>query len=148
MSEQPRATHDLFKAAIGDEFTPLEFIITEEMVDRNAWANDDYNPWYMEDSPFGGRIASPTFLAHQYLELFHGHYYDPPGGGLYPRQEFEFINPIRIGKKIRVTGRLIDRYPKKGREYFVSEILATDEDGTEIVRMHGTMAYPAKLESE
>ena len=140
-------THDILDARVGDEYEPKEIIITEEMVERNAWANDDYNPWYMEDSPFGGRIASCTFLAYQYPELFHAHYYHT-GGILLTRQEFEFINPIRIGKKIRVTGRLSDRYPKRGREYFVSEILATDEDGTEIIRMHGTMAYPAKLESE
>ena len=29
------------------------------MVESNAWANDDNNPCFMENSPFGGRIASP-----------------------------------------------------------------------------------------
>jgi len=141
-------TQFLLDARVGDEFEPREITITQEMVDRNAWANDDYNPWYIEDSPFGGPIASPTFLAHQYLELFHGHYYDPPGGGYWTRHEFEFINPLKIGKKLRVTGRLIDRYPKKGRDHFVSEIIVTDEDGNEIVRMRGSIAHPAKARPE
>ena len=36
----PRGGHDLLKAQIGKEYDPLEITITEEMVERNAWANE------------------------------------------------------------------------------------------------------------
>ena len=66
-------THDLFKVKIGDELGTREFVVTEEMVERNAWANDNYNPWYMEDSPFSGRIVSPTFLSSYDAKVFYGY---------------------------------------------------------------------------
>ncbi len=133
------------KIKVGEEFEPLEFIVTKEMVERNAWANDDYNPWYMEDSPFGGRIASPTFLGMQALEQFFRHFAYPPGGAVHAKQEYEFINPIKVGKKYKMTGRIEDKYTRKGRDYVVSEHLVVDEDGVEIVRMKvvgGTPVVP------
>ena len=67
--------------------------------------------------------------------MFYNQYALPPEGGFHAQQEFEFINPLKVGKKVRVTGKLVDRYIKRGREYFVAEFVAVDEDGLEIVRM-------------
>ena len=53
-------THVLRSTKMGAEYEPPEFTVTKEMVEGNAWVNDYYNPWFMEDSPFGGRIASPS----------------------------------------------------------------------------------------
>ena len=145
---QLRGTRDLFKAEIGDEFEPIEITITEEMVERNAWANDDYNPWYMEDSPFGGRIVSPTFLMQFDPRLFYGYYAYPPGGSLHAGEEFEFIKPLKIGKKIKITGRLVERYVKRGRDYFIAELLVVDEDGVELLRMRRIQAAPVAARPE
>ena len=134
MDEWP-GTHDLMKAEIGDECESVEITVTEEMVERNAWANDDYNPWYMDDSPFGGRIASPVFLSCFQIQSMYSHYRFPAHGTLNTRQEFEFINPLKIGKRIKMTCRVADQYRKKGRDYIVFECLIVDEDGLEIVRM-------------
>ncbi len=136
-------THDLLKAKIGDEFEPIEFTITEDMVEKNAFANDDYNPWYFEDSPFGGRITSPTFVSVEEPLSFSTYYASPPGGMLNASMEFEFVNPLKVGKKVRMTGRLVDKYQKRSRDYFVSEYLAVDEDGVEILRIRRTRATPA-----
>ena len=77
-----RGTRDLLKAEIGHEINPVEMVITEELVERNAWANDDYNPWYMEDSPFDGRIASPTLLATETDIMIWNYFVLPEGGGI------------------------------------------------------------------
>ena len=145
---QWQGAHDLWKAQIGDEYPPMEVTVTEEMVERNAWATDNYHPWYMEGSPFGGRIVSPTVLVSQLAKLFYGHYAYPTGGAFHAKQEFEFINPHRIGKKVTITGKLVDRYVKRGRDYFVSEYLVIDKDGTEIIRMRRSDCAPvvARLE--
>ena len=141
MDEWP-GTHDLMKAEIGDECESVEITVTEEMVERNAWANDDYNPWYMDNSPFGGRIASPVFLSCFQIQSMYSHYRFPAHGTLNTRQEFEFINPLKIGKKVKMTGRLVDRYSRRGRDFFKAEFLAVDEDGVEIARMRRIVCYP------
>ncbi len=154
MSQQ-RATHDLSKAEIGDEYEPVEVTVTEEMVERRLWANDDYNPWYLEDSPFGGRIASPIILLEPSWgfeppmpSMVWGYYRFPPGGALHGRAEFEFINPLKVGKKIKITARLVDKFHLRERDWFVSEYLAVDEDGVEVVRMRRTEVTPIVIQPQ
>jgi acyl dehydratase len=139
-----RGTHELASARVGDELGSLEFEITEEMVERNAWANDDYNPWYMEGSPFGGRIVSPTFLASFDAQLFYGFYAYPPGGSLFAKQEFEYIEPIRVGTRYVLTGTLVEIYKRKGRTFYKAGMSVTDGIGKEVMRMAKTVAAPVK----
>jgi len=137
-------THDLFQARIGDALGSREFVITEEMVERNAWANDDYNPWYMDDSPFGGRIISPVYLASFDAQLFYGYYAYPAGGSLFAKQEFEYFAPVKIGERYTMTGTLVDIYKRRGRTFFKARIMVTDRDGNEVMCMHKTVAAPVR----
>jgi acyl dehydratase len=137
-------THDLFAARVGDKLGTLEFVITEQMVERNAWANDDYNPWYMDDSPFGGRIISPVFLASFDAQVFYGHYAYPTGGSLFAQQDFEYFAPVLVGQAYAMTGELVEIYRRKGRTFFRAAITVTDRDGKEVVRMVKTVAAPVR----
>jgi acyl dehydratase len=137
-------THDLKQAQVGDELGSIDFVITEEMVERNAWANDDYNPWYMDDSPFGGRIVSPVFLASFDARVFYGYYAYPAEGSLFAKQEFEYIAPIRVGERYRITGRLAEIYERKGRFFYKTAMSVTDASGVEVMRMAKTVAWPVR----
>jgi acyl dehydratase len=135
-------THDLLLAEIEHEITPVQMVITEEMVERQAWANDDYNPWYMKDSPYGGRIAPPTFLSYDTDIMIWNHFVLPEGKGVWAKQEFEFIKPLRVGQKIRITGKVTDKTTKRGRDHISFEFIVTEEDGSEVVRMRSVQAFP------
>ena len=148
MTQKFKGTKDLFKAEVGDELGSIEFTITEEMVERNAWSRDDYNPWYMEESPFGGRIVPITLLTLYDSLVFYGYYAYPPGGSLHAKEEFEYIKPFKVGKKVRMTGKLIDRYERKGRDFFIAEFSVVDEDGVEVIRMRRTQAAPVTARTE
>jgi acyl dehydratase len=150
MEEQRRqtGTQNLLKAEIGHEMEPVEMVITEEMAERHAWANEDYNPWYLEDSPFGGRIISPTFLAYDTDIMLWNYFALPKGYGLWAKQEFEFINALKVGKRIRITGRISDKIHKRGRDHITFEFRVIDEDGQEIVRMRMSQAFPLLPDSE
>jgi acyl dehydratase len=137
-------THDLAEARVGDILGSLEFVITEDMVERNAWANDDYNPWYMEDSPFGGRMASPVYLASFDAQLFYGYYAYPTGGSLFAKQEFEYFGPIRIGERYTISASLAEIYQRKGRTFYKTTESVRDANGTEVMRMAKTVAAPVK----
>ncbi|HEY33411.1 MAG TPA: MaoC family dehydratase [Dehalococcoidia bacterium] len=141
-------THDLLSAEIGHEITPVEMVITEEMVERHAWANDDYNPWYIRDSPFGGRIAPPTFLSYDTDIMIWNHFTLPEGKGIWAKQKFEFMRPLMVGKKVKITGKIVDKVAKRGRDHISFEFLVTEEDGTEVVRMLTVHAFPLIARSE
>jgi len=151
MAEERKAEHELFKgtkdlatAEIGDIIGSIEFVVTEDLVNRITWALDDYNPWYMEASPFGERIAPPTAPLQFDGTIFYDFYAYPSGGSLFAKQEFEFIQPIVIGKTYRLTGTLIDMYKRKGRSFFKMGVSIIDPDGVEVMRMAKTVATPVQ----
>ena len=139
-------TRPLSEARTGDDLGSFPFTLTEEMAERNAWANDDYNPWYMDDSPFGGRIASPVLLASFDAKLFYGYYAYPAGGSLFAKQEFEYIAPLLLGVEYTLAGVLSDVYERKGRTFYRVEETVTDADGAVVLRTWKTVASPVNPE--
>jgi hypothetical protein len=137
-----RGRVDLGDAVIGEAIGIEEFEITHQLAARNAWASDDYNPWYLHDSPFGGPIASPVFPMRFDGELFYNYYAYPAGGSLLAKEEFEYRAPLMVGARYRMVGRLADRYEKRGRQYYKIEISVRDDDDVEAMRIHKTIATP------
>jgi acyl dehydratase len=142
VEESYRGTVALSSAKVGDEVGSLPFVVTEEMAERNAWATDDYNPWYVDGSPFGGRIVSPVFLASFDAHLFYGYYAYPDGGSLFAKQEFEYLKPLLIGEPYVMSGRVAEIYERKGRTFYRLAISVTNGDGEEHMRMVKTIAWP------
>ena len=117
---------------VGEEFVSDEHLVTPEDVETYAYAVDDHHPWFSGASPFGGPIAHPTLLGNQALRLRHGRYI--VHAGLHAKMEFEFLEPIRPGVRVRSRGRVIDKYERRGKPYMVTEYVTEAEDGTVLVR--------------
>ena len=49
--------------------------------------------------------------------------------GVNAGNQVEFFNPPIPGKKIKVTGRVADKYMRRDKPYLVIEATAVDEDG-------------------
>ena len=128
---------------IGEEFMSDDFLIKPEDVDTFAYAVEDHHPWYFEDSPFGGKITHPTLLGNQALLMRHSKYIVP--AGLHAKMQFEFLEPIRVGMRVRSCGKVIDKYERRGRHYMVTQFETRDEEaGTVLVRGQFTqMIFPA-----
>jgi acyl dehydratase len=127
---------------VGEEFRSDDFLIKPEDVDTYAYAVDDHHPWYTEDSPFGGRIAHPTLMANQALLMRHSRYIVP--AGLHAKMQFEFLEPLRAGMRVRTHGRIVDKYERRDRHYMVTQFETRDEEtGTVLVRGQFTqMIFP------
>ena len=49
--------------------------------------------------------------------------------------EFNFLQPIRVGMRVRSRGKIIDKYIRRDKKYMVTAFVTTDEDnGTELIR--------------
>ena len=117
---------------VGEEFVSDTKLVSPEDIEAYGWAVDDHHPWFSEDSPFGGPVAHPTLMANQALALRHSRYI--VHGGLHAKMEFEFVEPIRPGMRVRSRGRVIDKYERRGKPYMVTEYVTEDENGTVLVR--------------
>ena len=124
---------------VGEEFDPVEYDLAAEMILKQADAVEDYNPWYREDSPFGGPIALPTITCRDYLPLLLGWRYAFAGIGILAKHEAEFLYPARPGSRITVRGKIADKYVRRGRPYIVIECSSVDEEGREITRTKHTV---------
>ena len=94
-------------------------LVTPEDIEAYAFAVEDEHPWFSGPSPFGGPVAHPTLMANQALLLRHGKYV--VHAGLHAKMEFNFLEPVRPGMRVRSRGRVIDKYERRGRQYMVTE---------------------------
>lgn len=130
MTEFKKLTFDAL--TVGEEFVSDEHLVTPEDIETYAFAVDDHHPWCFGASPFGGPVAHPTLLGNQALRLRHSKYI--VHAGLHAKMEFNFLQPIRAGMRVRSRGRVIDKYERRGKPYMVTEFVTEDEQGTLLVQ--------------
>ena len=101
---------------IGEELGSYEYVLTQEMLDNFRASVED------PDAPF------PTLAVKHDATAFNM-VYDDQTGGVNAGNEVEFFNPPIPGKRIKVTGRIHDKYLRRDKPYMVIEATAEDEDG-------------------
>ncbi len=104
------------KAEIGEELGSYEYVLTQEMLDTFRASVDD------PDASF------PTLAVKHDATAF-AMVYEDNIGGVNAGNEVEFFNPPIPGKKVKVTGRIADKYSRRDKPYLVIEATAVDEDG-------------------
>jgi hypothetical protein len=115
--------------SIGTELGPVETLVSEESVREYCQDWDDPNPWYLTDSPFGGRIVPPAFLAGLTCFQLLGSRYDARST-IGVRTSHRNLRPIAVGETLVTRGRIFDKYVKRGLEYVVVRSTTCTGDGT------------------
>jgi len=106
---------------VGDDLGTLDYVLTDQMV-------ADYRR--VVDNP---HAAYPTVAARHPANLFYRKYaavMRVPNMG----HDSEYFNPPVAGKRITISGRIADKYIRRGNAYIVVEATAVDEDGRLIER--------------
>ena len=107
---------------IGEELGSYEYVLTQEMLDTFRASVED------PDASF------PTLAVKHDATAFNM-VYDDQTGGVNAGNEVEFFNPPIPGKRIKVTGRIHDKYLRRDKPYMVIEATAEDEDGRLLERL-------------
>lgn len=133
----------------GEEIGTYEYVLTPELVELYAVATDDRHPWYVEDSPFGGRIAHPT-MVHMDFHRLEDHFLTsrPEEAGVHTEYDARYINPARVGEKITVKSRCAANLTKRGRRYITIEVETFGEDGRPITHYFDTHLVSYKREEK
>ena len=94
----------------------------------------------VEEAPEGG------YTAHALGEAIFTEADDV--AGLHAKMQFEFVEPVRVGMRVRSYGKVIDKYEKRGRHYMVTEFAIKNEDsGAVLARGQFTqMIFPVESE--
>lgn len=121
----------------GEELGPVELVVDDHLIKTHAFTVDDYHPWHFDDavSPFGGRIGHAALFLGDLLRLLNTRYDPNQDVGLHQREIVHFDSPVRLGERVRLTGRITETYVRRGRGYFVTDAQVTAvSDGRSIVR--------------
>ena len=121
---------------VGEELGPVELDIDEHFVKSMAFTLDDYRDWHLGgSSPFGGPVAPAAALLCDLLRLLYTRYDPDRDRGLHQHEEFWVHGPAFVGERVRLAGRFVDKYVKRGRGYIVTEAEArTVTDDRLIIR--------------
>ena len=107
---------------IGEELGSYEYLLTQEMLDSFRASVEDPDAVF----PTIAVKHDATALAMSYQDNL---------GGVNAGNEMEFHNPPIPGKKVKVTGRIHDKYSRRDKPYLVIEATAIDEDGRLLEKM-------------
>jgi acyl dehydratase len=119
---------------VGEEFGPLETAISDHDVKSYAYAVDDFHPWYLQNSPFDGRVVPPALLPIALFNLWYLTYDRRLVHGLHAREELQLFGPVVVGQQLRLRARVADKFVRRGERYIVVEGHATDDRGKILIR--------------
>ena len=89
---------------VGEDFEPLEFIVTPELNQQYLYAEEDFHPRYIEGSEGRPPMVHPGLFLNMSNNTRSPSFYLPPGWGeVHAGEDTEYLNPGRVGKKFRVT---------------------------------------------
>jgi len=107
----------------------IEFVVTDQMIDEYLDAMEFSHAWFTTGAaPYATRIAPTDLVAKLAMtDVFQNYIHRELGPNMRARQAFQFYAPIRAGAKVKATGRLTEKYEKRGKRFVTLEALFTDE---------------------
>ena len=116
MSEEAAISKVWESIPVGDDLGTLDYVLTAQMVADFRRVVDN------------AHAAYPTVAARHPANLFYRKYaavMRVPNMG----HDSEYYNPPVAGKRITISGRVADKYIRRGNTYLIVEATAVDEDG-------------------
>ncbi len=134
---------------VPEDFGPVDVLVDDLKIKRFAFVADDFGDWYLRGgSPWGTRIGHPGLLANDLLQLFTTRYAASQVVGLHTSEELWWHGPVRLGQRVRLAGRYVEKYEHRGQGSVVMEADARDLDGNLLMRHRGIeimRARPAEV---
>ena len=125
---------------IGDEFPPLTFTVTPDVIEEYFSVVNAEKKNYVID----GRQAAPPNVIAVYLMAVMYRKYPPQQGGIMIGNTFSFHHPIWADETTEITGtgKLTDKFEKKGRKYICYTVQFHRTDGVHLSTIDHTSAFP------
>lgn len=119
----------------GDQYEPLEFVVTPDLNQQFLYAVEDFNPIYLEGLDEKPPIVHPVLLMHMSPRTRSPSYRQAPGmGSAFARDRSRYFSPGYVGSRFRVTWRVTDTYEQRGKIYQDYVATVRDENEVDILR--------------
>ncbi len=123
-ADRPMLDYD--RLQLGEVFGPIVYRLTPAKLDLYREAVSDPEAIFA------------TIASKDYANLLRTRYI--LGDVVNARHDTRYYHTPRPGGEIRTTGRLVDRYVKRDRQFITVETISTDEAGDVLVESRTTLA--------
>jgi hypothetical protein len=138
--ERKRADQAFHELPVGTDMGSIEYVLSEERVDRHLRAT--HQTPYPESG--GERLAPVSILASDGIRLAESRF--DIGESVHAGQRLEIVNIPIVGSTVRVSGKVVEKFEKGGRQFVVMDVLS--EDGRGRVLARGRMTGVARYRPE
>ena len=121
---------------IGQDLGTMEMTLDRKTI--NDWAV--LVQWQARELVDNLHVAPPGMSIEQHPRMEFAKFSDLRAG-IWAKSEHEFLKPIRVGGKVFIHGKIIDKFVKRGRNYVVTEYETLDEGGEVLMRSRETGVY-------
>jgi acyl dehydratase len=121
---------------IGLEMGPLEIVLDDNMVKKRA----DLVQWETQEKLEKLRFAPPGITIGYHAQMKFAALPDLRAS-IWAKSEHEFLKPMKVGSRIYIRGKIVEKYVKRDRNYVVADYETFDEDGDILMRSHETAVY-------
>ena len=122
---------------IPEDLGTVRELVDDHKIKRYAFTQDEYGPWYFDESPFGGRIGQATLLCNDLVQMFTNVYAASEVVGFHTEEQMWFDSPVHLDEVVTLTATYTESYVRRGEGYVVMEAQVSGEDGRSIVRHRG-----------
>jgi acyl dehydratase len=121
---------------IGKVIGPFAYFVPRDFNQRRlaAFSGQDMSACFMAEE---GEFAEPSFLYGQHSWVMRRHF--SWAGSVHAKCDVTLEAPVRPGDRIHVTGRIADKYERRGGRYAVFEMTTVDDDERPLCTVRNSM---------
>jgi hypothetical protein len=121
----------------GDVFTPVRYVLTSLMCSEYAHGAEDPTEIYYSDAGDTRQIRPPTMIHTDKMRLLEANCdlerrlagIRTDDARIHYEYEAEHHSPAYVGEELVVSGRITDKYIRRGREFIRYELRVETADG-------------------
>lgn len=121
---------------IGMDLGPLEMTLDEstvgERVRLDQWDSAEL-VGKLRTAPPGMTIVQHAIIKYMRFPDLHA--------SIWAKSEHEFLKPLKLGTRVTIRGKIVDKYVKRDRNYVVTEFETIDEHGEVAMRSRETAVH-------
>jgi len=130
---------------LGVPLAPLRGVLTIEDAAAYADGTDDPTPWYRGESPFGGPLVPPGWLAARQAPLLRHNFRFGPS--IHARSVIRHLAPAFAGRSYVTAGVIREHFERNGNQYLLLDAETHDDEGRVVCRVLHTTIYHVKQTS-
>lgn len=121
---------------VGQAVGPFAYVVPRDFNQRRlaALSGRDLSACFRTED---GEFAEPSFLYGQHSWVMRRHF--SWAGSVHAKCDVALEGPVRPGDRIHVTGRIADKYERRGGRYAVFEMATVDDDGRPVCTVRNSM---------